>query len=193
LCEYGKKPLEKKTKNGGEKTKMNAKYKKSLKIVTLLITAAFIATASAYTYTYMYINGSITIGTQQLIWASGADTPVGTTIVGGIVTMDLDVQPGVTQNFTECLLLKNNDTSTHSLNVTITTALSGSDFDSAKIYFYDNSTSSWVYSGTTLDMTSTAGQLTGSLAAGVAYRLTFEITADSAASGSKSFVLQVTY
>lgn len=172
---------------------MNAKYKKSLKIATLLITALLIATASAYTYTYMYITGSVTIGTAKLIWAAGADTPGDTTIVGGIATMDLDVQPGVTQNFTEGLLLKNNDTSTHSLNVTITTALSGTDFDSAEIHFYTNATGSWVYTGTTLDMTSTAGQLTGSLDATVAYRLTFEITADSAASGSKSFVVQVTY
>jgi hypothetical protein len=172
---------------------MNAKYKKSLKIVTLLITALLIATASAYTYTYMYITGSVTIGTAKLIWAAGADTPGDTSIVGGIVTMDLDVQPGVTQNFTEGLLLKNNDTSTHSLNITITTALSGTDFDSAEIHFYTNATSSWVYTGTTLDMTSTAGQLTVSLDGDDAYRLTFEITADSAASGSKSFVVQVTY
>jgi len=172
---------------------MNAKYKKSLKIVTLLITAIIIGTVSAATYSYMYITGSVTIGTQQLIWAKGEDAPSDASISGGTVTMDLDVQPGVIQNFTECLFLKNNDTSTHSLNVTITTALSGTDFDSAKIYFYDNATSSWAYSGTTLDMTSTAGQLTGSLDADVAYRLTFEIKAKAGTSGLKSFVLQVTY
>jgi hypothetical protein len=169
------------------------KNKKILKFVSLTIMALLIATASAYTYTYMSITGSVTIGTAKLIWASGADTPAGTTIVGGIVTMNLDVQPGVTQNFTECLFLKNNDTSTHGLNVTITTALSGTDFDSAEIHFYTNATGSWEYSGTSLDMTSTAGQLTGSLIADAAYRLTFEITADAAASGSKGFVVQVTY
>jgi hypothetical protein len=193
LCEYGKKPLEKKTENGGEKEKMNAKYKKSLKIVSLLITAIIIGTVSATTYSYMYLNGSVIIGTQQLIWLTGADSPGGTVIAGGTVTLPLTVQPGVDQNFTEALFLKNNETSTnHALTINVTTALSNSDFDTANAYIFTNSSGSWVYVDTLSLMTLSDGY-SGTLNAGYYYRLTFEIQAKTTASGTKSFVLLVTY
>jgi len=50
---------------------MNVKYKKSLKIVTLLITAILIATASAQVYRYMYISGTVAIGNTGLRWVLG--------------------------------------------------------------------------------------------------------------------------
>ena len=176
---------------------MNAKYKKSLKIVTLLLTAIIIATASAATYSYMYINGTITVGTAQLIWLEGADAPGDITIEGGTVTMDLDVQPGVNQNFTEALFLKNQDTADHNLTITVTTALSDTYFDIANAYIYKNSTGSWE-SVDTLLLTTLNDQYssyTGNtpLVAGGYYRFTFEIQADTTASGQYSFDIKVVY
>jgi hypothetical protein len=81
LLEYGKKPLKKKNENGGENNKMNAKYKKGLKIVTLLITAAFIATASAATYYSLSTSSTVTIATSPVYLVTGADsTGAGLTI-----------------------------------------------------------------------------------------------------------------
>jgi hypothetical protein len=176
---------------------MNAKYKKSLKLVTLLLTAIIIATVSAATYSYMYIDGSVTVGTAKLIWIAGADAPGDITLAGGTVTMDLDVQPGINQNFTEALFLKNQDTASHNLTITVATALSASDFDIAKAYIYKNSTGTWV-SVDTLILTTLNDQYssyTGNtpLVNAGYYRFTFEIQADTAASGQYSFDIQVVY
>lgn len=176
---------------------MNVNYRKYLKIVTLVITAALIGSVSAATYVYMYIDGSITIGTAKMIWIEGIDAPGDTAITGGTVTMDLDVQPGVIQNFTECLFLKNQDTAAHNLTITVTTNVSTSTFDTFKIYIYKNSTGSWA-SVDTLDGTTVADQYssyTGNtpLIAGGYYRLTFEVKAKTGTSGTVNFDIQTRY
>jgi hypothetical protein len=171
---------------------MNVKYKKSLKIVTLLITALIIGTVSALTYNYMYLDGSVTIGTQKLVWLAGADSPGDISISGGTVTMDLDVQPGVNQTFTEALFLKNQDAANHDLTINVTTALSGSDFDLASAQIYTNSSGSWAYLDT-LDLMTLSDGYSATLNAGNYYRLSFVIQAKTGASGTKNFDLQVSY
>jgi hypothetical protein len=176
---------------------MNVNYKKCLKIVTLVITALLIGSVSAATYVYMYIDGSITIGTAKLIWIKGTDAPGDATISGGTVTMDLHVQPGVIQNFEECLFLKNQDTASHNLTITVTTNVSTSTFDTFKIYIYKNSTGSWV-SVDTLDGTIVADQYstytanTPLIASGF-YRLAFEVKAKTGTSGTVNFDMQTRY
>jgi hypothetical protein len=177
---------------------MNAKYKKSLKLVTLLLTAIIIATVSAATYSYMYIDGSITVGTAKLVWIEGADSPGDIDITGGTAQMDLHVQPGINQNFTEALFLKNQDTASHNLTITVTTALSAVDFNIATAYIYKNSTGNWV-SVDTLSLTTLNDQYssyTGNtpLVNAGYYRFTFEIQADAALTpGTYSFDIQVVY
>jgi len=176
---------------------MNVNYRKYLKIVTLVITAALIGSVSAATYVYMYIDGSITIGSAKMVWIEGADAPGDTSIAGGTVTMDLDVQPGVIQNFTECLFLKNQDTAAHNLTITVTTNVSTSTFDTFKIYIYKNSTGSWA-SVDTLDGTIVADQYssyTGNtpLITSGYYRLTFEVKAKTGTSGTVNFDIQTRY
>jgi len=171
---------------------MNAKYKKSLKIISLLISALVIGTASAATYSYMYMNGSVIIGSQQLVWLEGADSPGGTVIAGGTVTLPLSVQPGVDQNFTEALFLKNQDSAGHSVTINVTTALLGADFDTANAYIFTNATGDWVYADTLALMTLSDGY-SATMAVDEYYRFTFEIQAKTSASGTKNFVLQVTY
>jgi hypothetical protein len=176
---------------------MNINYKKSLKIITLLATALLIGSVSAATYIYMYIDGSITIGTAKLIWIKGLDAPADATVSGGTATIDLDVQPGVIQNFTECLFLKNQDTAAHNLTITVTTNVSTSTFDTFKIYIYKNSTGSWA-SVDTLDGTVPNDQYssyTGNtpLIASGYYRLTFEVKAKTGTSGTVNFDIQTRY
>jgi hypothetical protein len=140
LCEYGKKPLEKKTENGGEKTKMNAKHKKSLKIVTLLITAILIATASAQIYSYMYIHGSATISGSELVWALGANAPTGASISGHTVNdMNFSVPQNTFKNFTDALELTNNNATTITFNLTsVVTGGSTADFTTLDLVVYDS-------------------------------------------------------
>jgi hypothetical protein len=175
---------------------MKPNYKKNLKFITLLLSALIIATVSAATYSYMYIDGSITIGTQKLIWMEGTDAPSDISISGGTVTMDLDVAAGTIQNFTECLFLKNQDSAAHNLTIIVTTAASASTFDVVKIYIYENSTGSWLYVDT-LDVTVLNDEYstyTGTpLAAGNYYRLTFEVKAKTGTSGTHNFDIKVTY
>jgi hypothetical protein len=123
LCEYGKKPLEKKTENGGETTKMNAKYKKSLKIVTLLITALLIATASAQIYNYMYIQGTGEITSTGLRWELGTDAPGTAGVSGPTASVPMTTNEGNPRNYTDCLHLVNLDGSdTHDFNLTVTSS-----------------------------------------------------------------------
>jgi len=177
---------------------MKINYKKYLKLVTLLITSLFIATVSAQIYSYMYIDGSVSIGSAKMVWIAGENAPGDIDITGSTVTVDLDVEPGTPKNFTECMFLKNQDVSAHNMTINVTTALSSSDFDWCYMHIYENSTSSWVFVDTlnltdsTLDSYET---YTGNspLGDGDYYRMTFEVAADSLASGTKYFDIQVRY
>jgi hypothetical protein len=152
-----------------------------------------IAGVSAATYRYMYINGSITVGQAKLIWIKGADAPVDASIQGSTVTIDLDVEPGTPLNFTNCLFIKNNVTTTYTMNITITSPVTAADFDEAKIHIYENSTGSWLYVDT-LDMTIDNDAVTSlQIAQGEYYRLSFEIAAKTTASGQYTFSVEVDY
>jgi hypothetical protein len=199
LLEFGKKPLKRKSENGGETKKMNAKYKKSMKIVSLLVTALIIGTVSAATYSYLYVDGSIIIGTQKIVWLAGSDAPSGTTTDGDTAVLNLPVEADILQVFTECLYLKNQDTADHNLTVTVTTALNSGDFTIANAKIYENETvvDTWTLvdtlSLTTLDDEYSTYTGNTPLVADGYYMFTFEIQADAAATGTKSFDLTVVY
>lgn len=178
---------------------MDAKYKKSLKIVSLLITAIIIGSVSAATYSYLYIDGGIIIGTQKIVWLAGTDAPAGTTTTGDTAIVNLPVEPDILQVFTECLFLKNQDTADHNLTVTVATALDSGDFNTANAKIYENTTvpGTWTLVDT-LTLTTLNDQYstyTGNtpFVLGGYYRFTFEIQADAAATGTKSFDLTVVY
>ncbi len=168
--------------------------KKSLKFITLLLTSLMIAGVSAATYNYMYITGSVTIGNAKILWLAGTDAPSGTSIAGTTVTLPFQIGNGTQQNFTSCLFLKNRDTSSHTLNVSITTSVASAGFNAAEIFIYKNSTGSWTYvSGGTLDMTTTSSSINNSLIAGGYFRLTFYLDAKTDASGTYNFAVKVSY
>jgi len=172
---------------------MKIDYKKSLKLVTLLITALLIATASAQVFRYMYIDGSVTVGAAKLVWIKGSEAPSGATVTGSTVTMPIDAEPGTPQNITYCLYLNNSDTADHNMTISVTTAVT-TDFDEFKIHIYINSTQTFV---DTLDVTSSDSYETytgnNPLSAGEAYRMAFELAPSTTASGSYDFDIQVEY
>jgi hypothetical protein len=176
---------------------MNAKYKKCLKMVSLIVTALIIGTVSAATYSYLYIDGGIIIGTQKMVWLAGPDAPAGTTTAGDTAVVNFEVEPDILQIFTECLYLKNQHTAAHNLTITVTTALDSGDFDVANAKIYENSTTNWLLvdtlSLTTLNDDYETYTANTPLIAGGYYRFTFEIQADALASGTKSFDLTVVY
>jgi hypothetical protein len=91
---------------------MNLNYKKSLKLITLVVTSLIIATVSAQIYSYMYIEGSGTITSQELGWALGSTAPAGATVEGSYVkNLNLSIPENNPKNFTDCLEIVNNDAS----------------------------------------------------------------------------------
>jgi len=172
--------------------------KKALKFLGLLISAMIIATASAQVYRYMYIDGTVTVGTAKLIWILGDSAPGDAAIDGSTVTMDLDVEPGTPQNFTECLFLKNEDAAAHNLTISVTTTVSATFFDGFNIYIYENQTASpaWTLVDI-LDVTISDSYetYTGNepLGADEYYLMTFEVAPDATASGTYDFDIEVEY
>ena len=181
----------KKKEEGGEKIKMKINYKKSLKLITLLITSMIIGLASAQIYTYMFLNGTISIVSQKIVWIKE-----GTTINGDTVTMTFSVQPSVGSNITDKLYLKNVDSADHNMTITVTTEVSTSTFELCKIYIYKNVTD-WELVDT-LDVTTLNDQYSTYLGntpliADGYYKFDFEIKAKSGATGDYSFQITVKY
>jgi hypothetical protein len=173
---------------------MNVNHKKILRLVTLLITSLLIGLASAATYKYMYIDGSVNIGAQKLQW-----TKDGSTVSGDTVTVDWgDIEPGVGQNFSERLYLKNIDSASHNMTITVTTTVSGLTFDMFNIYIYKNSTgpTTWTYVDT-LDViagdTYSTYTANAPLGENVCFRLDFEVKAKIGTSGPNNFDIKVQY
>lgn len=172
---------------------MKINIKKSLKFITLLVTSIVIATVSAQTYTYMFMEGSISIGTQKIVWIKE-----GQEISGDTVTMSFTVEPEVVKSVNGSLYLKNKDTADHNLTITVTDAVTGSNFKVCKIYIYDNFTQSgqWTFVDV-LDVETLNDEYSTytdnkPLVDGGYYRFDFEIEAESTAS-SDSFKITVRY
>ncbi len=171
--------------------------KKALKFLGLLISAMVIATASAQVYRYMFIDGSIQVGTQEMSWIIGDEAPTGSSISGTTAILTgFPVDQGTPANFTETLFLKNNNVSetTYNYTITITTALSSTDFTTAKMHIYENYTAgpTWTFLDI-MDLTNSIDSYSNQLAPAKYLRMTFEINATMTASGPYNFDLQLEY
>ena len=173
---------------------MNVNYKKTFKLSTLLIASLLIGLASAASYKYLYIDGTVTVGTQKIVWIQSGTGE----IAGDTATVGLSVEPGVSTDFNDTLYLKNKDTSDHNLTITVTTAVS-SDFTYFYIYIYENFTSpgSWqLVDG--LDVKTLNDQYstyTGNspLQDDSYYKLDFGVKPTTGASGPYNFDVKVTF
>jgi len=119
---------------------MNAKYKKSLKIVTLLITALLIATASAQIYSYMYIHGGATISGSELVWGLGENAPTVASISGHTVNnVNFSVPQNTFKNFTDALNITNNNATSITFDLAADiTGGSTADFTTLDLVVYDS-------------------------------------------------------
>jgi len=170
---------------------MNAKYKKSLKIGTLLITALLIATASAQLYRYMYISGTVSISSSGLKWVLGDEAPAGSSITGSTVTLSLPISNGTLANFTHVLYLQNLDAATYSLTINITDAADSSlyETDGFNMTLSYNSTGVFIDK---LDVTTT-DSYSGSITDTDIWEVSFEVYTKPDASGDDPFSVQFTY
>ena len=170
---------------------MKLNTKKLAKIITLAITSMLIATVSAASYKYMYLDGGIIIGGATMAWYSGGDGD--TSISGKIATVNLEVEQGVPNEFPEVLFLENlNATGSYNINITINTVVLGADFDECSMHIYTNASSSWVFVNT-IDLTDSADFYSGTLDAGDFLRMSFDVNATASASGTKDFDVQFRY
>jgi hypothetical protein len=199
LLEFGKKPLKRKSENGGEKEKMNVnsiKSKKSLKIITLLITAAFIATVSATTYNYMYQIGNISVEGLDLTWTitGAADaTEAGTSITGSTVTLaDLVGPAGGTKTYSDPVRLTAAADTTFNLNIASVSGDTGQ-MTSIIVVIYDITDDvTPVDTLTVWSSGSTGSDITGlSILTGATWRFQWEISWANGASGTVDVQLDV--
>jgi hypothetical protein len=121
---------------------MKINYKKSLKFVTLLISALLIAIVSATIYNYMYINGSGQINTTGLEWVLGPDAPPAASVSGPTASVPMNTSQGNPRNYTDCLHLVNLDAAPHSFNLSVTSSTGAiNNFTSFNLVLFDeNST-----------------------------------------------------
>lgn len=169
--------------------------RKALKFLGLLVSSLLIATVSAATYRYLYIDGSITVGAEKMSWILGSDAPSGASIAGTTATTDFNVEQGTPINFTETLFLKNNNaTGSYTYNITVTTNVASGDFQRANMHIFQNWTgpaTNWTYVDT-IDLTNANDFYSASLAAGKYLRMTFGFNA-TIATGTRNFDIQVEY
>lgn len=105
---------------------MNMNYKKSLKLMTLLITSMLIAIASVAAYNEMFMYATpISIGTASVQFTDGDDTSaistLGITSAGTEVTFDniASIQPGETRTYEEAVNITNTSGSTKTINISL--------------------------------------------------------------------------
>jgi hypothetical protein len=127
---------------------MKINYKKSLKIVTLLITSVIIATVAADAYSELFMYGSgIKITDNRVILVAGTDTSTistnGVENSGTTVTFDkITIAKSETLTYNETVKIKNNAgiQKTIVLDVTSLTGPFSNNFDYIYITVYDGVT-----------------------------------------------------
>lgn len=124
---------------------MNMNYKKSLKLVTLLITSLIIAMVAADTYSELFMYGTdITIGTAKVTFTDGDDTGTissGITSQGTEVTFDTmpQIEPGETRTYNEAVNITNGATGPKTITIDFVSVTGDfeTDFDYVNITMID--------------------------------------------------------
>jgi hypothetical protein len=102
---------------------MKMSTKKSLKFVTLLISALIIGTASAAVYNYMQINATVGVKGFDVNFYAGADTSkAGGSISSDRQTVtfaDMDGLPGQPITYSDSVRICNNGTASHNIKLEI--------------------------------------------------------------------------
>jgi hypothetical protein len=172
---------------------MKTNYKKSLKFITLLILSVLIATVSAQIYSYMYIEGSGSITSQELGWQLGANAPSGAAVQGYTVTnLNFSIPKNTFKNFTDCLRLVNND-DTNGYTFNITTTVVGGNTSKFTTFDFIIYKSDWTQVAK-FSVKNSEGATNLSIAASETLYIRFEVDPLlDAASGYMYFTLKLTY
>jgi hypothetical protein len=113
---------------------MRLNYKKSLKIITLLLSSLLIGTVSATVYTQMFLNTTVGVAGLSLEWVKGTNGNVTCSIVGSTCTLTgLKGYPGQTATYNNTVEIKNAGSSTVTFSIT-TTQCQGSTDNLTSIY-----------------------------------------------------------
>jgi hypothetical protein len=175
------------------------KNKKSLKIAAMLVTSLIIASASAATYSELFMYGSsITITDNRVILEAGTDTPnistLGVVNDGTEVTFDkIQVAKGTTVTYDEAVKITNNAGEDRSVAIDVTTFNSAhwsDDFDHIYITMYSGTTQMGdqiQYLATGSNVTSTGTPVT--IPNGATWTVQWEIEATVGASASDTVSL----
>jgi hypothetical protein len=100
---------------------MKLNYKKSLKIITLLLSSLLIATVSATVYTQMFLNTTVGVAGLSLEWVHGNNANVTCNIVGSTCTLTgLKGYPSQTTTYNDTVRIWNAGSSTVTFNITTT-------------------------------------------------------------------------
>jgi hypothetical protein len=120
---------------------MNVKYKKSLKIVTLLVTALLIATASAQVYNYLNFTAGVGVEGLNLNWDAGSiESGLSADIDGVLCTLTgLKGPAGGTRNYTTAINLTSTAATTFDIEVVSVTGASTVNLTSITVRIYDES------------------------------------------------------
>jgi flagellar hook protein FlgE len=171
------------------------KNKKILKIVTLLITAAFIATASAEVYNYLNFTAGVGVEGLNLNWdATTIDSGLSANIQGVLCTLTgLKGPAGGTRTYTTAINLTSTAATTFGIEVVSVTTAGGSGttvLDSIVVRIYDETGNPSTLKGT-LDVFSSGSAgttpVTGLTMTGAdSWRLEWDITWASTATTSDS-------
>ena len=174
------------------------KSKKSLKIITLLITAAFIATASAEIYNYLNFTADVGVEGLTLNWDdTSIDTGLSATIQGVACTLSGLMGPaGGTRTYNNAIKLTSTAATTFDIGVVSVTGGGTIDLTSIEVRIYDEGDTLQgtldVFSGSSAGTTPVEDL---SMTDAVTWRLEWDITWASTASAGVDTVtvtLQVT-
>ena len=119
---------------------MKPNYKKSLKFVTLLISALLIATVSATIYDYMYLNANVGVEGMSLAWELGADNSTAGTQINGVTAtlINLKGPPNGTRIYADPVRLNNTGGSTVTFDLLVDTVSGNSVYlDSIVVRIYN--------------------------------------------------------
>ena len=168
---------------------MEVNYKKLLKVSVLLLSSVIIGAVSAANYGYLYIQGTVTVGTRNLQWVKD-----GSPVTGDTASITLNVEQYTPTNITGRLFLNNTDSSnSYSLTLTVTSAASSTDFDNLTIYVYRNGTGSWqpISPDNTLDALTEGDSFSATINAHESFRFDFGVNATTTNGGT--FEITVEY
>lgn len=130
---------------------MNINYKKSAKLILLLISTLLIATANATIYDYMNLNATVGVQGMYLAWVNGDEaTSAGTQINGVTATLtNLQGPPNGTRIYADPVRLNNTGTSSITFDLLVDTVSGNTEnLDSIYVKIYSMNTTTWIRNAT---------------------------------------------